>query len=116
MYLEDRILQAIKNAMPSNAEFCEAHGNGAFYVGVSWKLNNDPERPNKMSKPISIRVSIEAAQDFSSASAQVQEATLDRLVAFLSEKLTTFDPEHNVPKHEAPPVEEWIVSSSIVAS
>lgn len=114
MSFEDQILQAVKIAMPANAEIQVVPGTGVFNVGVSWRLKDDPERPNKMSKTISICVSHEAAEDFSSASAIDQGAAFDRVVAFLSAKLATFDPRHNVPKYEAPPVEKWIISSGVV--
>lgn len=114
MSLEDQILQAIKAAMPANAEIQVVPGIGAFNVGVSWKLNDDPKRPNKMSKTISICVSHEVAEDFASASAVDQGGAFRRVVAFLSVKLATFDPKHNVPKYEAPPVEQWVISSGVV--
>lgn len=114
MSLEDQILQAIKAAFPANAEFQLVPGVGAFNVGVSWKLNDDPERPNKMSKTISISVSHEAAEDFASASAVDQLSAFSRVEAFLSAKLSTLDPTHNVPKYEAPPVEQWVISSGVV--
>lgn len=114
MSLEDQILQTIKAAMPPNAKIQVVPGIEAFNVCVSWKLNDDPNRPNKMSKTISICVSHEAAQDFASASAVDQGYTFHRVMAFLTAKLATFDPKHNAPKHEAPPVEQWVISSEVV--
>lgn len=114
MSLEEQILQVIRAAMPSDAEVQVVPGNGVFNVGVSWKLNDDPERPNKMSKTIAICVSFEAAQDFASASATDQGAAYQRIAAFLSSKLVTFDPQHDVPKYEVPPVEQWVISSAVV--
>lgn len=114
MSFDDQILQAIKAAMPANAEIRVVPGIGSLNVGVSWKLNDDPERPNKMSKTIAICVSHEAAQDFASASASDQGAAYQRVSAFLSGKLAQFDPQHNAPKYEAPPVEQWVISSAVV--
>jgi hypothetical protein len=79
MSFEDQILQAIKTAMPANAEMRVVPEVGAFNVGVSWKLNDDPDRPNKMSKTISICVSHEAAQDFASSSTADQGAAYQRV-------------------------------------
>jgi hypothetical protein len=114
MTIDAEILQAIRNAMPPNAEIEVVPGAGAFNVRVYWKLNDDLERPNKMSKTISISVSHEAAQDFASASAADQGAAYERVASFLSAKLAGFDPRHNLPKYEPPPVEQWVVSSSVL--
>ena len=114
MLLEDQILQAIRAAMPANAEIRVIPGIDSFHVGVSWKLNDDPERPNKMSKTISICVSHEAAQDFASASAANQGVAYRRVSEFLSAKLAQFDPQHNVPRHETPPVEKWVINSAVL--
>lgn len=114
MSFEDQILQAIKAAMPADAEIQVTPGIGSLNVGVSWKLNDDPERPNKMSKTIAICVSHEAAQDFASASAANQSGAYRRVSAFLTQKLARFDPTHNAPKNEAPPIEQWTISSEVV--
>lgn len=114
MSFEEHILQVVRAAMPPGAEIQVVPGNGVLNVGVSWKLNDDPERLNKMSKTISICVSLEAAQDFASASAADQGAAYRRVAAFLSAKLATFDPQHDVPKYEVPPVEQWVISSAVV--
>ena len=92
MTFEDQILQAIKAAMPADAKILVVPGIESLRVCVSWKLNDDPERPNKMSKTISICVSHEAAQDFASASAANQGAAYSRVLAFLSPMATSKSP------------------------
>ena len=114
MPLEDQILQAIRAAMPASAEIRVVPEINALNVGVSWKLNDDPERQNKMSKTISICISHEAVQDFASASAANQGAAYRRVSEFLSAKLAQFDPQHNAPRHESPPVEEWVITSAVL--
>lgn len=114
MSFDDQMIQAITNAMPTGAEIRVVPGVGAINVGVSWKLNDDPERPNKMSKTISICVSHEAAQDFASASTADKNEAYERVATFLSAKLAAFNPQHNAPKHEAPPVEQWVINTDVV--
>ena len=116
MSFENQILQAIKSAMPQNAEIQVVQGSRELNVGVSWRLSDNPERPNKKSKTISICVTHEAAQDFASASSADQEAAYQRVVTFLSAKLAHFDPQHDAPRYEAPPVEKWVVNSAVVLS
>ena len=115
MSLEEQILQAIKAAMPADAEILIVpHGIESLRVDVSWKLNNDPERPSKMSKTILICVSHEALQDFARASTANQGDVYNRVLVFLSAKLAQFNPQHNAPKHESPPVEKWVITSAVL--
>ncbi len=112
MSIQDQIIQAITAVMPQNAEVRPVQSVDALHVGVSWKLEDDPERPNKMSKTIAICVSHEAAQDFAAASAANQNGAPQRVRTFLAQRLAQFDPKHNTPKHESPPVEKWVINSA----
>ncbi|WP_432721845.1 hypothetical protein R0381_002059 [Jeongeupia wiesaeckerbachi] len=114
MSFEEQILQAITSVMPENAKIRLVPGIGSLNVGVSWKLNDDPERPNKMSKTIAICVTDEAAQDIADASAAQQAEASQRVSAFLSQKLANFDPNHNTPKYEAPPIEQWLIGNAVL--
>ncbi|MES2356567.1 MAG: hypothetical protein V4568_19640 [Pseudomonadota bacterium] len=114
MPFEDQILQVIKSVMPANADIRVVPGMGAVNLGVSWKLHDDPERPNKMSKTIAICVSHEAAQDFANASQVNQASSYQRISSFLAQKLAHFDPTHNAPKHEIPPIEQWVINTHVV--
>lgn len=114
MAFEDQLLQAIQAAMPPDAVIRVVPGVGCLNVGVSWRLKDDHDRPNKMSKTIAIAVSHEAAEDFASASAANQVQAFERVATFLKQKLAQFDPSHDTPKYEAPPVEHWVIHSAFV--
>ncbi len=114
MAFEEQILKAIQAAMPVGALIQVIPGEGCLNVGVSWKLNDDPERPNKMSKTIAITVSHEAAQDFANISAVDHGAAFARVEAFLMQKQVQFDPTHNTSRYEPPPVEQWIINTALV--
>jgi hypothetical protein len=114
MSLEDQVLKAISEAMPENAEIRVISGAESLNVGVSWRLNDDPERPNKMSKTIMICLSKEAAQDFASALQANQADVYRRVSSFLHQRLASFDPTHNAPKDQTPPVERWVIDTNVV--
>jgi hypothetical protein len=114
MAFEDQILKAIHAAMPAGALIQVVPGEGCLNVGVSWKLNDDPERPSKMSKTISITVSHEAAQDFANISTVDHGASFDRVAAFLTQRLAYFDPTHNTSRYARTPVEKWIINTALV--
>jgi hypothetical protein len=111
MTLEDQIFQAIKTVMPNNADIHIVSRIKALKINVSWPLNDDSERPNKTSKTILICVSHEAAQDFSNVN---QGAAYNRVLEYLQGRLAQFDPQHNAPKSEMSPVEEWVITSKIM--
>ena len=100
--------------MPADADIQVVGSTFGFDVRVSWRPNDDPERPNKMSKTILIRVSHEASQDFTIASAHDQANAYHRLNSFLSQKLANCDPRHNAPRHESPPVEQWLIGTNLL--
>ena len=114
MPFEEQILQVIKAVMPQNAEIRLIPGTEDLKVDVSWKLNNDPERPNKMSKTILICVSHEAAQDFASIAASHESTAYRCVTTFLSSKIAAFDPQHNAPRDEVPPIEKWVINSKVL--
>jgi len=116
MSFEDQILLAVRAAMPPNAhiQVVPGTGIGAFNVGVSWKFNDHLKRPGKMFNTIWICVPHEVAHDFASALAADQGGPYQRVAAFLSAKLTTFDPQHNLPNYEAPLMEQWTLDSTVM--
>ncbi|WP_144821610.1 hypothetical protein [Marinobacter piscensis] len=112
--MSNELVEAIKLAMPPDAELRVVNRLPGFDVDVSWKLDDDPERPNKPSKTIAISVTDEAAEDFANASGPMKHDALARLQKFLTENLRRFDPAHNTPKYEPPPVERWRLTNSVL--
>jgi hypothetical protein len=111
MKLQDTIFDVIRQAMPADAQIDITSSVSCFYMRVTWPLNDDPERPHKMSKTISIHVSHEAAQDFASASEHLRAQVRNRVEHFLLARLASFDPNHNAPRNVPPPVERWDITT-----
>jgi len=114
MALKSEIVETIRHMMPSNAEIQVVEEGNGFSVGVAWKLNDDLERPNKMSKTISIHVSSEVAQDFENVSGREKAEAYRRLSEFLSRKLAEFEPHHDTQKYKPPPVERWLIDTKLL--
>ena len=83
-------------------------------MAVGANLAGGQHYPATLPDCFAICVSFEAAKDFASASDKDQGEAYRRVAAFLSAKLVTFDPQHDVPKYEVPPVEQWVISSAVV--
>lgn len=114
MTFDDQMMQAIRDTMPANSDIRVARGIELVKYHVSWKLNNDPERPYKMSKTISICFSPQAIEEFSNVPAAQQDSVYKRITEFLAENLTKFDPQHDATKNEAAPSEQWIISPAVL--
>jgi hypothetical protein len=115
MTLDAYVLQAIRNVMSPQAEIqVMPVGAGVLNFDVSWGLSNDPTRPNKRSKTISIAVSREAFDDFSTTSTNSQKRAYDLIDKFLAASLAAFDPQHNTPIENTPLAEQWIMTSGVL--
>lgn len=112
MGLQETIFDAIRRSMPADAHVDISSSESRFFVSVAWRLNDDPDRPNKMSKTISIHVTHEAAQDFASAPEHIQAQVSSRIDRFLRTNLASFDPRHDTPRDKAPPVVRWDITTS----
>jgi hypothetical protein len=111
MEFRDTIFKVIQQAMPVDAHIDIHSSLSSFYVSVAWRLNNDPSRPNKMSRTICIHVSHEAAQDFANVSENQQSQAYARITRFLQAKLASFEPNHDAPRHAPPPAERWDITT-----
>ena len=112
--MSNDLIEAIKDALPAEAELYVVNCLSGFDLAVSWKLGDDPERPNKRSKTIVSSVSKEVSDDFSCASGQVKQLALARLRTFLTKNFQQFNPNHSSPIFEPPPVERWQLTTSVL--
>lgn len=114
MEVDSNIVDAIRKAMPAEADIDTVRGLGGFSVGIGWPLSDDPDRPNKMSRIISIVITDEAARDFTMAVQRDRADAFERVHRLLTRKLADFDPQHDVPRYGPPPVEQWTLSGEIL--
>lgn len=111
MGFHDEVLDLIRQVMPATAEVQVVSSAFDFDVDVFWKLDDTPDRPNKISRKISIHFTHAAVQDYTDASADKQADAYRRIKSLLSRKLASFNPKHDTPRHEAPPVEQWFIDT-----
>ena len=98
--------------MPPNAEIESNTVSKDLVISVSWPLKTDPDRPNKRSKTIAIRISGEATSDFNALPDAMKQGALNRLNSVIASNLKSFDPEHNKPYNSPVPVEDWLITSA----
>ncbi len=111
-----QFVDLIKDVFPNHAEFntwCDGSRMSCI-CRICWKLNDDKSRPNKPSKIILIVISHEALDDYNDGSTNEQQDAQERFKEFIKKKYSNFDPNHDTPKYQTPPTEEWLVITSLI--
>jgi hypothetical protein len=103
-------IDIIRPLFPSNAKFTPGPYPGGCCLWVGWKLKNDPARPNKPSRKIRIIVAHEAIEDYRDKDRAAQRQADERLKEFVRERVRDFNPEHESPRYQTPPIEDWVAS------
>jgi hypothetical protein len=73
-------------------------------------------RPNRRSRPVEIHLPFDTLEDHRMASNTLREAMERRMVNFIQVKLTSFNPEHDLPSYEQSPAEICILSTTIASA
>ena len=106
----------LRKLFSEDAEFSPLDYSDHYEVTVSWRINTDPERPNKRSKTIRIVVPEEAVDDYQLKSEKVRARDDEKLRQFLKNNLKTFDPNHDTPREMERPEVRWIAGSNVLNS
>jgi hypothetical protein len=103
----------IKQLFPRHAEFVFFTRDWDLHIRVSWTLNDDPERPNKKSRNIILKISHEVLDDYLYVDDPRRHEAEQKLVDFVSSRLESFNPNHDTPRHMTTPREEWRVTTAL---
>lgn len=106
----DGLIELLRPLFPRGAIFRPRSDLGSLDVGIDWKLNTDPERPNKRSKLITLRLPQEFVDDYHDGAPSTRSAMSARLVRFVADKLRGFNPDHSASVHVPPPRELWLLT------
>ena len=112
MGVSKRLADAVMRKMPKNAELHETETEfEGTVLSIHWRLNNDPERPNKYSRTIIIRLTRELLEDFPNYPESMQETAVEKFESWIDGQLSAFDPDHKHSRYQQPPRIEWAISS-----
>ncbi len=113
---KDHWERLLRPVFPAAAQFDVDANSSDFRAEVRWKVETDPERPNKMSKTIFVVVPVEQARDYENKSDKQRESDDRKLREFVVSQLAKHDPDHDKPKDAIPPEVEWVAGSSVLNS
>ena len=111
--VQQQVFELIKAAMPEGSEVDVDSEYTELDVRLSWKIGDDPERPNRRSKTIRITMIQETADDIDDATALQQAAALERIAVFLRSQFDALDPQHGSPRDQPPPMEHWVITHQV---
>jgi len=112
----DELISYVEDIFPEGSEVKQEidFDSENYKCHISWLLKNDAIRPNKRSKIIIIRISRETLSEYKISKSK---STLQiKFISYIKELYANFNPEHNNTKNQAPPIEEWLISSEIFNS
>jgi hypothetical protein len=103
--------EVIERTLPDDSRVLLPRGRPDMIILASWKMDSDAFRPPKRSRMIRIVISEEAIEAYARGDEGVRLASDERFVAWLRDKLSQFDPNHDAPLGVEPPSVTWSVST-----
>ncbi|MDQ5988184.1 MAG: hypothetical protein CSYNP_03940 [Syntrophus sp. SKADARSKE-3] len=107
--LLDYWVRLIKTIFPANAWIDSRFYNNNYLIQIDWRLENDPEHPNKRSKRIEILIKEGFIEDYLNENTKGRESTDAMLASCICERFNHFkayDDTYSV-QHAAP--ERWLI-------
>jgi hypothetical protein len=113
--LLDYWLRIIKPLFPTNAWFAARLSDGDHLIQIDWKLENNPQQPDKRSRKIQIIIKEEAIDDYLSKNKD-DRALLDiKMKQWISERYNHFNPDHDAPTSNSISTDKWRISRDVLS-
>lgn len=98
-------IELIRPLFPKGARI-EIDAGNDIVLRIDWKLENDPNRPNKRSRLIRVIIPEEVIDDCKDV-----KAAGSRIKKIIQDGLSVFNPDHDTDKYGSPSIEEWVLST-----
>jgi len=108
--LEKQFSTVLSRLFPKEAQFRRRPASDDLCFSVSWKLKNDPARPNKRSRRIILVLPEELLEDYRDDDQNARAARERRMTDLVGQRLKQFDPNHNTPYGQPEPEEQWVLT------
>jgi len=108
--VEARFTDILRPLFPKEAEFRFLNPKSDdLSWSIKWRLNNDPDRPSKRSRPIILVLSQDVLEDYNDSDNH-KRADLEKIITKkVAECLDTFEPNHDAPYGLPVPGERWVL-------
>jgi hypothetical protein len=114
--LLDHWLRIIKSLSPTNAWIASHLSRGNYLIQIDWKLDNDPNQPNKRSRKIEIIIQEEAIDDYLEKSKEDRALSDIKIRQWISEQYdhynhSNLDPDAYASNYAS--LDKWYISKDV---
>lgn len=106
----------LKPLFPSHAYIRSLIEPANMTFAIDWRLGTDKKRPYKRSRLIKIVFPKQTMEQFLHQALNQRESSEQIVVNHLKDKLQKYNPDHDTPPIEVPPVEEWLIDIGTLKS
>lgn len=114
MQVQELVIEVLARLLPEDSVIRQRTSGGSVLISADWPLHTDPARPNKSSREITVEVTREAIQDFTTLPAPDEPQAKRRIERFVRSRLSAFEPNHNAPRSKPPPTETWVIDTETI--
>ena len=112
--LLDYWLRIIKPIFPTNAWTAASLSGGDHLILIDWKLENDPQQPNKRSRKIEIIIKEETIDDYLSKKMDERALSDSKMKLWISERYKNFNLDQNVHTSNSTSPDKWRISKDVL--
>ncbi len=114
--IHSRWLDILHPLFPENASLNSNSQNNEFLVSASWRLNNNPKTPGKISRTVVIEVPQGTVEEYSKKSETRQIYDDQKLYKQVKEFLHLLNPNHDTPPDKPPPEVRLVACGTVLDS
>jgi len=104
----------IKTIFPENAWITSRFFKNDCLIDIDWKLEDDPENPNKRSKKIEIIIKAATLENYLDKDKKERELSDSMLKEFISEQYKHFSSDYEISTSQYVPKEKWLITRDVL--
>ncbi len=110
----DYWVRLIKTIFPGNAWITSRFVNDDCSIRIDWKLDNDPDGPNRRSKTIEIIIKEGAVEDYLDKNRKDRELSDVMMRKFICERYRLSIPDNELPASQYASTRKWLISKDVL--
>ena len=110
----DYWIRLIKEIFPENAWITSRFFKNDCLIDIDWKLEGDPENPNKRSKKIEIIIKAATLEKYLDKSKKERELSDIMLKEFICKQYHSFSSDYEINTSQYIPKEKWLITCDVL--
>ena len=104
----------IKTIFPENAWITSRFFKNDCLIDIDWKLEGDPENPNKRSKKIEIIIKATTLENYLDKNKKERELSDLMLKEFICKQYKSFSSDYEINTSQYIPKEKWLITCDVL--